>query len=45
MSINLISLVDSNEVRTMYTKSDNVDITTGVYTNEELLLKNFLNLL
>ena len=31
--INFISLKDSNEVRTMYTKSDNVDIVTGVYTN------------
>ena len=27
-----ISLKDSNEVRTMYTKSDNVDIMTGVDT-------------
>ena len=34
MSINFISLKDSNEVRTMYTKSDNVDIMTGVETND-----------
>ena len=42
MSINFISLKDSNEVRTMYTKSDNVDIMTGVDTNdvvEELFKK------
>ena len=32
MSINFISLKDSNEVRTMYTKSDNVDIMTVVGT-------------
>ena len=29
----IISLKDSNEVRTMYTKSDNVDIMSGVDTN------------
>ena len=34
MSINFISLKDSNEVRTMYTKSDNVDIMTGVDIND-----------
>ena len=34
MSINFISLKDSSEVRTMYTKSDNVDIMTGVDTND-----------
>ena len=34
MSINVISLKDSNEVRTMHTKSDNVDIKTGVDTND-----------
>ena len=34
MSINFISLKDSDEVRTMYTKSDNVDIMTGVDTND-----------
>ena len=34
MSINFISSKDSNEVRTMYTKSGNVDIMTGVDTND-----------
>ena len=34
MSINFISLKDSDEVRTMYTKSENVDIMTGVDTND-----------
>ena len=34
MSINFISLKDSHEIRTMYTKSDNVDIMTGVDTND-----------
>ena len=34
MSINFISLKDSNEVTTMYTKSDTVDIMTGVDTND-----------
>ena len=34
MSLNFISLKDSNEVRTMHTKSDNVDIMTGVDTND-----------
>ena len=33
MSISFISLKDSNEVRTMYTESDIVDIMTGVDTN------------
>ena len=44
MSINFISLKDSNEVRTMYTKSDNVDIMTGVDTNDvvEELFKSIL---
>ena len=44
MSINFISLKDSNEVRTMYTKSDNVDILTGVDTNDvvEELFKSSL---
>ena len=43
MLINFISLQDSNEVRTMDTKSGDVDIMTGVDTNE--VLTNFLNLL
>ena len=34
MSINFISLKDSDEVRTMYTKSDNVDILTVADTND-----------
>ena len=34
MSINFISVKNSNEVRTMYTKSDNEDIMTGVNTND-----------
>ena len=34
MPINFMSLKDSNEVRTIYTKSDNVDIMTGVDTND-----------
>ena len=34
MSINFISLKDSDEVRIMYKKSDNVDIMTGVDTND-----------
>ena len=34
MSINFISLKDSNEPGATYTKSDNVDIMTGVYTND-----------
>ena len=44
MSINFISLKDSNEVRTMYTKNDNVDIMTGVDTNDvvEELFKSTL---
>ena len=44
MSINFISLKDSNEVRTMYTKSDKVDILTGVDTNDvvEELFKSSL---
>ena len=44
MSINFISLKDSNEVRTMYTKNDNVDIMTGVDTNDvvEKLFKSTL---
>ena len=44
MSINFISLKDSNEVRTMYTKNDNVDIMTGVDTNNvvEELFKSTL---
>ena len=33
MSINFISSKDSDEARTMYTKSDNVGIMTGVDTN------------
>ena len=44
MSINFISLKDSNEVRTIYTKSDNVDTMTGVDTNDvvEELFKSTL---
>ena len=44
MSINFISSKDSDEVRTMYTKSDNVDIMTGVDTNDviEELFKSTL---
>ena len=44
MSINFISLKDSGEVRTMNTKSDNVDIMTGVDTNDviEELFKSTL---
>ena len=44
MLINFISLKDSNEVRTMYTKSDNVDIITVVDTNDvvERLFKSTL---
>ena len=44
MSINFISLKDSNEVRTMYRKSDNVDIMAGVDTNDvvEELFKSTL---
>ena len=44
MSINFTSLKDSNEVRTMYTQSDNVDIMTGVDTNDvvEELFKSTL---
>ena len=44
MSINFISLKDSNEVRTMYTKSGNVDIMTDVDTNDvvEELFKSTL---
>ena len=34
MSINFISLKDSHEARTMYTKSNHVDIMTGVDTND-----------
>ena len=34
MSINFISLKDSNEVRNMYTKSDNIYIMTGADTND-----------
>ena len=44
MSITFISLKNSNEVRTMYTKSDNADIMTGVDTNdvvEELFKSTF----
>ena len=43
MSINLISSKDSNEVKTMHTTSDNVDIMTGVDANdviEELFKSN-----
>ena len=38
------SLKDSNEIRTMYTKSDNVDIMSGVDTNDivEELFKSTL---
>ena len=44
MSINFISSKDSDEVRTMYTESDNVDIMTGDDTNDviEELLKSTL---
>ena len=44
MSINFISLKDANKVRTMYTKSDNVDSMTGVETNDvvEELFKSTL---
>ena len=44
MSVNFISLKDSNEVTNMYTKSDNVDIMTGVDTNDvvEELFKSTL---
>ena len=44
MSINFISLKNSNEVRTMYTKGDNADIMTGVDTNDvvEELFKSTL---
>ena len=44
MSINFNSLKDSNEVRTMYTKRNNVDIMTGVDTNDavEELFKSAL---
>ena len=34
MSINFISLKDSDEVRTMYPNSDNLDIMTGAETND-----------
>ena len=34
MSVNFISSKDCNEVRTMYTKSDNVDVMTGVDIND-----------
>ena len=43
MVINFISSIpDSNETRTMYTKSDNIDVMMGNETMK--LLKNFLNL-
>ena len=44
MSINFISSKVSNDVRTMYTKSHNVDIMTGVNTNDviEKLFKSSL---
>ena len=43
MSINFIPLKDSNEVRAIYTKSNNVDIMTSVDTDdvvEELFKSN-----
>ena len=44
MSINFISLKDSIEVRTMYTKSDNVNIMIGSDINDiiEELFKSTL---
>ena len=44
MSVNFISLKDSDEVRTMYTKSDNVNILIGSDTNNviEELFKSTL---
>ena len=44
MSLNFTSLKDSNEVRTMHTKSDNADIMTNVDTNDvvEELFKSTL---
>ena len=42
MTINFISSKDSEETRTMYTKSDNIEIIIGNKADE--ILKNFLNL-
>ena len=43
MTINFISSKDSDEIRTMHTKSNNIEIMIGNETDK--LLKNFLNLL
>ena len=42
MAINFISSKDSDETRTMHTKSNNVEIVMG--SEKMKLLKNFLNL-
>ena len=44
MAINFISSIDSDETRTMHTKSNNVEIMTGGETDEiiEDLFKSFL---
>ena len=39
MSLNFVSSKDSNEVRTMYTKSDNADALIGNTTND--IIKEF----
>ena len=43
MTINFLSSKDSDEIRTMHTKSNNIEIMIGNETDK--LLKNFLNLL
>ena len=43
MTINFISSKDSDEIRTMHTKSNNIEIMIDNETDK--LLKNFLNLL
>ena len=43
MTINFLSSKDSDEIRTMHTKSNNIEIMIDNETDK--LLKNFLNLL
>ena len=41
MEINFISSKDSNETRTMHTKSDNIEIMVGIETDEIKIFLNF----
>ena len=44
MKINFISSLDTDEIRTMHTKSDNIEIMNGIETNDIIneLFKSFI---